>query len=70
MATLKKIKERRKAMIGSLIIGAVLIAGMVAFLQAYEDAKKAGYVSREYIYGKEKTSNAGTSDVQSIGIDR
>ena len=54
-------------MIGSLIIGAVLIAGMVAFLQAYEDAKKAGYISREYIYGKEKTSNDGTSDVQSIG---
>ena len=54
-------------MMGSFILAALLIGGLVWFGQAYEDAKKAGYVSREYIYGKEKTSNDGTSDVQSIG---
>lgn len=52
-------------MIGCFILAAALIGGLVWFGQAYEDAKRAGYVSREYIYGpeQEKTPNAVTSDV-------
>ena len=57
-------------MLGMILAAAVLIGGFVWFGQAYEDAKKAGYVSREYICGsedKEKALDAGTSRADSIG---
>lgn len=56
-------------MFGTVIALAILFGGIIVFANAYEDAKKAGYVSREYIYGqgKEKTPNAVTSDVKSTG---
>ena len=55
-------------MFGTVIALVIIFGGMIVFANAYEDAKKAGYVSREYIYGSdEKTPDARTSDVKSTG---
>lgn len=56
-------------MLSTIVAAGLTLALIISFCFAYDEAKKAGYVSREYIYGsdKEKTPNAVTSDVKSTG---
>lgn len=55
-------------MLSTIVAAGLTLALIISFCFAYDEAKKAGYVSREYIYGSdEKTPDARTSDVKSTG---